>query len=239
MTAHERLARGRGAFVGGALAARDRPTPTSADAPAPAPATARSDLASAARADALGGVLARAVLQRYTVNPLPTMTHQWRFGLGLFFDPNCGWYAQMAAMRQRAAALGVAGDPAQLLPKSTLLGFNPGKAGEGAGYTRHMNKPADAQAWEAALQRYGPIIVSGALGGADWGPLGGVGHYILIVGADANTGTLQYMDPLQGDSVRTGTFAHMDPRIDDDAYRIWDHALTTDLNLQTGALVAQ
>jgi hypothetical protein len=49
---------------------------------------------------------------------------------------------------------------------------------------------------------------------------------------------LEYMDPLQGNTVRTGTFAHMDPRIDNNAYRVWTHALTTDLNLLTGAPVA-
>lgn len=192
------------------------------------------------RDDALGALLARSVrertLARYRVAPLPTMRHQWRFGLGLFFDPNCGWYAQVAAMQQRAAALGVAGDARALLPKSTIFGFSP--ATDGATYTRHMNKPSDSAEWETKLQNHGPLIVSGALGGADWGCLGGVGHYILIVGADATADTLQYMDPLQGDRVRTGDFAHMDARIDDDVYRIWDYALMTDLNLQTGALVA-
>ena len=235
MSVHQSVARGRGAFDRAAVAHDERP-PTLAAAPE---RDSQLDRAEPARSDALGSVLARAVLQRFTVNPLPTMRHQWRLGLGLFFDPNCGWYAQVAAMRQRAASLRVAGDAAALLPNSTWWGFNPGKAGEGAAYTRRMNKPADTADWEAALQQHGPIIVSGELGGADWGRLGGVGHYILIVGADATADTLQYMDPLQGNGVRTGAFAHLDPRIDDDAYRIWTHALTTDLNLQTGALVAQ
>lgn len=239
MRAHELLAPEH-ATVTRAPARGVECVPAAVTAPDPAHSARSHHAAAPERADTLAPVLARSVrqrmLQRYTVNPLPTMRHQWRFGLGLFFDPNCGWYAQVAAMRQRAASLGLAGDPKALLPKTTLLGFDPGT--DGARYTTQMNKPADAAGWEAALQQYGPIIASGKLGGADWGPLGGVGHYILIVGADATADTLQYMDPLQGNSARTGTFAHLDPRIDDDVYRIWTYALTTDLNLLAGAVVA-
>lgn len=156
------------------------------------------------------------------------MRHQWRFGLGLFFDPNCGWYSQIAQLRQRAAALGLPGDPAQLLPKTTLMAWNPGN--QGAGYSRQRAKPADTQEWEDMLTTHGPVVVSGKLGGADWGRAGGVGHYILIVGADPAADTLQYKDPLQGNRLKTGTFAHMDLRIDDDVYTAWDYTLTTDLN---------
>lgn len=188
-------------------------------------------LARSGRTDALGAVLARAVLQRYRVNPMPQMTHQWRFGLGLFFDPNCGWYAQVAALRQRAAALGMArhfpANPARLLPNPSLLAFSPHD--EGADLAVSIRKPNDLDAWEALLQAVGPVIVSGMLGGADWGTVAakqlGVGHFVLIVGADAAAGTLDYLDPLQGNTVRTGDYARLDPRIDDWVAHINDDAL--------------
>ncbi len=218
-----------------------RPTPTAAAAVA---RTARRDHAPdapapprPAPADALGSTLAacvrRRTLQRYMVNPLPTMRHQWRPGLGLFFDPNCGWYAQIAAMRQRAVALNLGADPKPLLPKSTWYGFDPNA--EGQAYTQQLTKPttgtmsARLNSWETKLTNHGPLIVSGKLGGADWGFLGGVGHYILIVGTDrtgpAHKHKLEYMDPLQGNAVRSGRFSHLDARINDDVYRIDDNAL--------------
>lgn len=217
----------------------------------PAPALARAargdhgrDLSAPPRpapADALGSTLAacvqRRTLQRYMVDPPPTMSHQWRLGLGLFFDPNCGWYAQVAAMRQRAAKLKLGGDAKTLLPKSTLYGFDPDE--DGKKYTQQLTKSsaADASArlnwWEAKLTSYGPLIVSGKLGGADWGFLGGVGHYILIVGTDrtgpAHKHKLKYMDPLQGNEVRSGRFTHLDARINDEVYRINDDALRAKL----------
>ena len=191
-----------------------------------------------APADTLGSTLAACVrhrtLQRYMVNPLPTMRHQWRLGLGLFFDPNCGWYAQLAAMRQRALDLHLPADPKPLLPKSTWYGFDPNT--DGQAYTLQLTKPTTGAMstrlnwWETKLTNHGPLIVSGKLGGADWGFLGGVGHYILIVGTD-RTGPphkhkLKYKDPLQGDAVRSGRFSHLDARINDDVYRIDDNALT-------------
>jgi hypothetical protein len=237
--AHELLA-SQDATIARAPARGIEPALAAVPAPGTADDTRADHVVAPARADALAPVLARSVrrrlLQRYTVNPLPTMRHQWRFGLGLFFDPNCGWYAQVAAMRQRAASLGLAGDPKALLPKTTLLGFAPDI--DGARYTTQMNKPANTAAWDAALQQHGPIIVSGKLGGADWGPLGGVGHYILIVGANIATDRLRYMDPLQGNHVRSGTFAHLDPRIDNDVHYIDTGTLTTDLNQLAGPVPA-
>ena len=173
----------------------------------------------------------RRALQRYMVNPLPTMRHQWRPGLGLFFDPNCGWYAQIAAMRQRAAALGLNGDPKQLQPNSTWYGFDPNT--DGSQFTRNFYKPSSLNGWETLLANNGPLIVSGKLGGADWGFLGGVGHYILIVGTDrtgpAANHKLKYLDPLQGKAVRSGRFTHLDARINDDVFGIDDAALTAGL----------
>lgn len=201
--------------------------------------TALHDRASApprpATTDTLGSLLAASVrhraLQRYMVNPVPTMRHQWRLGLGLFFDPNCGWYAQIAAMRQRAAALGLGGDPKALQPNSTWYGFDPNA--DGAHYTRNLYKPSSLIGWETLLTNNGPLIVSGKLGGADWGFLGGVGHYILIVGTDRTGPTaghkLKYMDPLQGNVVRSGRFTHLQPRIGHNVVGIDDNALRAGL----------
>jgi hypothetical protein len=203
--------------------------PVSATPPA-APASHAS--LRTAGVDALSRALARAVLQRCRVDPIPQMTHQWRPGTGGFFDPNCGWYAEVAAMRQRAAARGMGrhfpDDPAKLLPKNTWFAFNPFT--DGASFVTPDTKPLNLHGWKALLQKVGPVIVSGKLGGADWGDVGdlklGIGHYVLIVGASTTNVTLDYMDPLQGDVVRTDDYVRLEPRINTSIAYIDDDALT-------------
>lgn len=142
-----------------------------------------------------------------------TMKSQFRPGVGLFVDLNCGWYCQVAAARWWADAFHRhVPDYDALLPHSRLrIAFDPDH--HGAAFTEVMTKPASIAGWENRLEDRGPVIVSGELGAADWGVLGGVGHYILINGADMGTGMLSYKDPLQGNAQRSGTFAHLNARM--------------------------
>lgn len=149
-------------------------------------------------------------VQAMLVDPMPPMEHQWKPGLGLFFDPNCGWYCQMSAIKHWVNKLNL-NCPPDILPKTTLASFCPCTDGKALNAT--YNKPATADHWETLLSVRGPMTVSGKLGGADWGALGGVGHYVLIVGADATNSTLSYLDPLQGNTVKTEDFQHVQSRI--------------------------
>ena len=159
-----------------------------------------------------------------------TMKSQWGPGFGLFVDLNCGWYCQVAAAKWWAQSLGkkMPDDWKSFIPYSKRkFGFHPGD--EGSDYATRLDKPDSAVAWEAMLMQHGPAIVSGKLGAADWGALGGVSHFILIVGADGARGELSYKDPLQGDKPCTESFAHLDGRMDDDVYVIDFNALAAKL----------
>ena len=162
--------------------------------------------------------LSRPVLQRFVVDPLPKMKHQYRRGVLGIVDLNCGWYCMVAAMTHHLGRpLGLT-EAKRRLPKSTWLAYSPQLAGNLA---NSIGKPSTLAGWESRLRTFGPIVVAGKLGAADWGFLGGVGHFVLIVGADPRQGTLTYMDPLIGNKVCRGRYAHMEPRInDDDVYTI-------------------
>lgn len=156
---------------------------------------------------------------QYTV----TMRSQWGPGRGIFVDLNCGWYCLEAAVKWWANSLGhrLPDDLRTPLPYSKLdYGYDPAKDQHGKKYIEELNKPANLQDWENLLTNRGPIIVSGALGAADWGPLGGVGHFILITGAETNTNRLYYKDPLQGNTPKYDAYANMDNRMDDTVYAI-------------------
>lgn len=156
-------------------------------------------------------------VQAMFVDPMPHMDHQWKPGLGVFFDPNCGWYCQIAAIKHWVSKLHLT-CPEDVLPKTSLLGYSPGN--EGASLAAAFVKPTTVAGWENLLSQKGPIVVAGKLGGADWGVLGGIGHFVLIVGADSTNSTLSYLDPLQGNSVRTNDFQHAQDRITSHAYGI-------------------
>lgn len=164
-------------------------------------------------------------IQRMRVDPIPVMQSQWRFGLGLFFDPNCGWYAQCAAIDHWVKKLGLPEpkDLQKLLPKSSWYAFSPGV--EGKKLAKQLTTPNLLANWEVQLKRAGPIIVSGELGTV--GPVHNVGHWILIVGADDTQGTLEYQDPLKAAAVHECNYQDIRPRMDDVAYYVdtdvlWD-----------------
>ncbi len=156
------------------------------------------------------------------VDPMQAMQHQWQPGIGVFFDPNCGWYCQIAAIKHWVSKLHLSCPP-DILPKTSLLAYSPWK--EGAALAKPHGKPTTAKGWETLLTLRGPLIVAGKIGGADWGPLGGVGHFVLIVGADATADTISYLDPLQGNTVRTEDFQHVLARMTSNAYSIKKNAL--------------
>jgi Papain-like cysteine protease AvrRpt2 len=151
------------------------------------------------------------------VDPMPPMQHQWQPGIGGFFDPNCGWYCQIAAIKHWAKKLRLSCPP-DILPKTSLAAYSPWQ--EGAFLAKSNNKPTTALGWENLLTQQGPLIVAGKIGGADWGALGGPGHFVLIVGADATADTISYLDPLQGNTVKTEDFQHVLKRMTSRAYSI-------------------
>ncbi|EJH3425019.1 kinesin [Escherichia coli] len=108
------------------------------------------------------------------------MRHQWRPEVGGFVDLNCGWYCKKHNMSDIKA-------------KRNRLSF--GFSLEDS-YCYEIKIPCDIQRYKQALLKHGPIIVSGKLGMADFGLLGGVNHYILIVSVDTKRGKITIQDPL-------------------------------------------
>ncbi|ELS9696406.1 kinesin, partial [Escherichia coli] len=64
--------------------------------------------------------------------------------------------------------------------------------------------PRDISFYKDALLKHGPIIASGKLGMADFGVLGGVNHYILIVSVDTKRKKIFIQDPLNINFGRPG-----------------------------------
>lgn len=144
----------------------------------------------------------------------------WQFGHynGLLVDLNCGWYCLKAALRIKYPNGGAEPRPAVDHPGLGRIAYDP----DDSGLVTATDAPADIQGWIDLLTDHGPVIVCGKLGAADWGRIGGyrlgVGHYILINGADtdrdqADGGRLYYLDPLQGIFQKHGTFNHLSRRI--------------------------
>jgi hypothetical protein len=146
------------------------------------------------------------------------------FTEGTPFDLNCGRYCSEAAIKwwSNNSPMKLQGDIFhELLPEPTpksaglfsiKASWSPGL--EGAAFAKSIDKPNSIEDWKNTLTKYGPITVRGKLGAADWGILGGVGHYILIVGADVTNGKLYYKDPLQDNrGPIEEDFSHLNERI--------------------------
>ena len=178
----------------------------------------------------------------FQVPHMPFMQHQK--------DLNCGYYCERALLDHWYRRLHGGNTFNHLhLVKTTIYGYNPGHDNDMPTVQADITTASIAtiplatlQDWEDLLTRCGPIIVSGNLGGADWGTwrLGrkwkaGVGHYILIVGTDVALGTMDYKDPLQGDGIRTGLYTHIAKRLDDEINYIGGQYAATRIfnNLQT------
>lgn len=150
---------------------------------------------------------------------------RWPIPLTPRVDLNCGWYCMRALLYYWFER--IHGVPPQTLPlvKSTALAYDPYSDSPGNnGWNGNLltlngtTVPINSAGWVNFLTNNGPVIVSGKLGAADWGSVGGkklgVGHFVLVVGADAANDTLSYKDPLQGNSIRTKDFTHTFARID-------------------------
>jgi hypothetical protein len=142
-------------------------------------------------------------------------------------DLNCGWYCTKAMLAYWFERLSSRTHDSIPLQKTTVLGYHPkfDNVEIFKNDLRSADKPTGQGApmqWERWLRIFGPVMVSGKLGAADWGRIGnvrfGVGHWVLIVGIDIASGTISYKDPLQGDALKTKSFAHVDARIEGKVY---------------------
>ena len=137
-----------------------------------------------------------------------TMQHQWRPGVGGFVDLNCGWYCQDALLggyckkhnmpdtilRQSAKCkVQSAKCKVQSAKRNRLsFGFSPEDS-----FCYRISIPCDIQSYKQALLKHGPIIAAGKLGMADFGLLGGINHYVLIVSVDTKRKKIVIQDPLR------------------------------------------
>ncbi|HHT0377305.1 TPA: kinesin [Raoultella planticola] len=121
------------------------------------------------------------------------MPNQWRMGIGGFVDLNCGWYCQAALLSWFCVKYNIPKKYFKEVVKYNRLsyGFDPGKS-----FCQKITIPKDIFGYKEALFKYGPVIASGKLGSADFGILGGVEHYILIVGVQTKSNNLIICDPL-------------------------------------------
>lgn len=169
---------------------------------------------------------------KFLVNPVPPMQRQK--------DLNCGYYCERALLDYWFQKLNGRSYRHLNLNKTKILSYNPGtdhRRGEVDDQISGDTVPQTLSAWESLLKRVGPVIVSGKLGGADWGtwklptPMGtkkwkaGCGHYVLIVGTDTAENKICYKDPLQGDILKEKDYEHTAKRIDQDCVFYVDNIL--------------
>ncbi|APR75276.1 Hypothetical protein A7982_00622 [Minicystis rosea] len=165
------------------------------------------------------------------------MEWQW-LTEGKLVDLNCGRYCATAAIRWWLPDLKKLGIDYQgdifhsLLPEPTLkfglLRWAWTPAVEGRGLFWSVRKPTSLEEWDAWLSAYGPLVVAGKLGLADWGSIfRGVDHFILIVGVDVQKGLIVYKDPLRKHDVeRVYKFADFQDRVSDPVFAVDFRALT-------------
>jgi Papain-like cysteine protease AvrRpt2 len=79
--------------------------------------------------------------------------------------------------------------------RGTRSGFNPGNHLNDYGLLS-LNKPTNAAGWENELRAYGPLIVGGHIGAVRIIPFMGAGHYVVVVGVNAQNES-EYYDPLR------------------------------------------
>lgn len=155
---------------------------------------------------------------------LPRMERQWNLSgkpHKSFLSLNCGWYCEKAAIEYVAEQKGIElpTDFLPLEPESWLkIGYSPGV--EGKNFVTKGTKYHEIEEWEKLLQEVGPVIVSGELGKADWGALGGVGHFILLTGVNKANREFEYLDPLKGPALLRGNYDRMLPRIEEEIYYV-------------------
>lgn len=137
-------------------------------------------------------------------------------------DLNCGYYCLEALMRNRHGnpygatvtvapawnagnnrfeatygAAKIAHDPAVLAHMGTWykIGFDPDDHAAAYGLVP-IPIPGTANGWETELRNYGPLIVAGHIGAVRIIPMHSAGHFVLVIGVDAND-EIEYLDPLR------------------------------------------
>ena len=121
-------------------------------------------------------------------------------------DLNCGFYCLEAVMRWKHGTpygVGVGGVQRNAHTAAVQndmnawykIGFDPGNHQNDYGLVP-LPKPQNAAGWEAHLRNYGPLIVAGHIGAVRIIPLMGAGHFIVVVGVNANN-EIEYYDPLR------------------------------------------
>jgi hypothetical protein len=166
---------------------------------------------------------------RFIVHPVPQMGKQT--GLDVpsqivpVVDLNCGWYSLISAI-DHFRKKGELRDELENIKENpgydkTKKGYNPGEAVSKLGAsTREIPTPKKIDEWRDALDKYGPLIISGQIGEMnvqvfrDIARFFGVGHYILVIGADTDKQTLIYKDALVGDEVKEVPLAEMKKGLD-------------------------
>jgi len=161
----------------------------------------------------------------FLIDPMPTMISQTYVNIPLPFgyhipviDPTCGRFCLKALLKYYYEKHFNVRPHDVELPKpvsrmNDWIGFDPyGDFIYGKEMLKQTNYVPDSiEGWIGLLKAFGPVILSGKLGGATI-----VGHCILLVGAksEGNVKEFYYKDPLVGDAVQTEAFATMQPKIE-------------------------
>lgn len=146
------------------------------------------------------------------------MSNQWRLGNGGFVDLNCGWYCQDALLSWYSKKNRLNENIFKKSVKFNRMkfGFNPVDS-----FCNFLGTPGNIMEWKETISKRGPVIISGKLGLADFGFLGGVGHYVLVVGVRTKRRDVIIYDPLTVDFSNPGKskpsvykFDHFARRVD-------------------------
>ncbi|WP_108259234.1 papain-like cysteine protease family protein [Mangrovicoccus ximenensis] len=132
-------------------------------------------------------------------------------------DPTCGRYALKALLKWHyRKQTGVTAEgvtlPRPSNPFKSLAAYDPENDFRHFGtlLAAPDNLPGTIGDYVDMLGNFGPLIANGSgVGKAG----ASVGHYILLVGADAATGTLYYKDPLRGDQLFDEPHGDLGPKI--------------------------
>lgn len=162
------------------------------------------------------------------ISPMPKMAYQ--FYLGFVVDLNCGWYCAVAMLEYWYYVHSGKFPDKIPLPCKLGIGYHChyDLNETYAGASKKMSKPGSLKEWETQLNNNGPTIVSGQVGRMDFESYSesfhsylkkkGLGHFVLVVGANAKDDIIYYKDPLVGNEKLMYKFKNFDSKIDDDVY---------------------
>jgi hypothetical protein len=166
-------------------------------------------------------------MPRFVVAPMPTMECQtFQVGklhryLAWIIDPTCGRYCLKSLLKHwHERTTGIRAHDAVLAPTagySRFIAFDPfddfpANAELLIEERQRTLFPQNLDDWIALMTASGPVILNGILGRAS------VSHFILLIGADSDSGEFIFKDPLVGDAEGRAGFAAMQGRIDTIVY---------------------